>query len=393
MSPATISQTAPMSVATSSPPAWRDAVAALGPDFAERAAAHDEDGTFVAENYAALKEWRVLSAGVPGELGGGGASHAELCEMLRQLAHHCPSTALVLSMHTHLVATSVWRWRHTGTGEPLLRRIASEELGLVSTGASDWVESNGSVERVDGGYRVSARKVFGSGSAAADLLITSARYDDPVEGPVVLHFPVSLSAEGVRVTGDWDAHGMRGTGSHTVVFDRVFVPDAAIGQRRPGGAWPPVLSVVVTVAMPIIMSVYLGVAQRAAELARRQLARRAEDPDAQRWAGEMENALLTVELAVADMVAGAANYDFIPDVERANRTLKAKSVATRAAIATVDKAMEAAGGAGFHRGFGLERLLRDVRAAHYHPLPESRQLRFTGRLALGLPPVETPPCS
>lgn len=144
-----------------SPPTWREAVAELGPAFADRAAAHDAEGTFVAENYAALQERKVFSAGVPSELGGGWAGHAELCELLRQLARYCPSTALVLSMHTHLVATAVWRWRHTGAGEGLLRRVAAEEIGLVSTGASDWVDSNGTMERVEGGYRVSARKVFG----------------------------------------------------------------------------------------------------------------------------------------------------------------------------------------------------------------------------------------
>src|SRR5689334_9053736 len=48
----------------------------LGPSFARRAAQHDSEGSFVSENYAQLKEQRLLSAGVPSELGGGGASHA-----------------------------------------------------------------------------------------------------------------------------------------------------------------------------------------------------------------------------------------------------------------------------------------------------------------------------
>lgn len=48
----------------------------------------------------------------------------------------------------------------------------------------------------------------------AQRFITSGRYDDPVQGAMVLHFPLPLSAEGVRVSDDWDTHGMRGTGSH-----------------------------------------------------------------------------------------------------------------------------------------------------------------------------------
>src|SRR5690606_16990227 len=125
--------------------------------------------SFVADNYLELKQHRVFSAGVPAELEGGGASHAELCALVRELAHHCGSTALALSMHTHLLAATVWRWRQGQPVEPLLRRIAAEQLVLISTGASDWLESSGNAEKVDGGYRVTARKVFCSGCPMGDL--------------------------------------------------------------------------------------------------------------------------------------------------------------------------------------------------------------------------------
>ena len=116
----------------------------IGPAFAARAAEHDANDSFVAENYAELKSRGFFAAGVPSELGGGGASHAELCAMLRELAHHCSSTALALSMHTHQVAIPAWRWRNeNGVGEPLLRRVAAESLVLVSSGASDWLDSSG----------------------------------------------------------------------------------------------------------------------------------------------------------------------------------------------------------------------------------------------------------
>src|SRR5262249_60531165 len=84
----------------------------LVPASAARAAGHDTDDTFVSENYAELRRRRVFSAPVPAELGGGGASHAEMCDVLRTLAHACSSTALALSMHTHQVLIPAWRWRH-----------------------------------------------------------------------------------------------------------------------------------------------------------------------------------------------------------------------------------------------------------------------------------------
>jgi alkylation response protein AidB-like acyl-CoA dehydrogenase len=69
----------------------------LGPRFVAQAAAHDAEDRFVAGNYAELRRCRVFSAGVPAELGGGGASDRELCEVLRVLAHSCSSTAFALS--------------------------------------------------------------------------------------------------------------------------------------------------------------------------------------------------------------------------------------------------------------------------------------------------------
>ncbi|MGH3919316.1 MAG: acyl-CoA dehydrogenase family protein, partial [Pseudonocardiaceae bacterium] len=109
---------------------WGALAQEVGPAFAARAADHDERDAFVTENYAELKARRFFSAGVPVELGGGGASHSELCAMLRELARHCGSTALALSMHTHLLATTVWRWRQGQPVEPLLRRVAQEQIVL-----------------------------------------------------------------------------------------------------------------------------------------------------------------------------------------------------------------------------------------------------------------------
>jgi alkylation response protein AidB-like acyl-CoA dehydrogenase len=73
----------------------------LGPRFAERATTADSQDRFVAENFAELKAHGLTAAGVPEEFGGLGATHAELCQMLRQIANCCGSTGLAFAMHTH----------------------------------------------------------------------------------------------------------------------------------------------------------------------------------------------------------------------------------------------------------------------------------------------------
>ena len=362
---------------------WLGVARELAPRFAARAAAHDTDDTFVTDNFAELRTRRVFSAGVPVELGGAGASHAEMSDVLRVLAHGCSSTALALSMHTHQVMIPVWRWRHERAPvEPLLRRVAAEELILVTSGGSDWLNGSGRAELVEGGYRVTAHKVFASGSPAADLFMTMAILDDPREGPTVLHVAIPFTAPGVRIHDNWRTLGMRGTGSHDVTLDNVFVPDAAVGIRRPSGRWSPVWHVVATTALPLIYSVYVGVAEAARDLAVRQAARRAQEAETQEQIGEMEVALATARMALRSMVDAANGGRMGPEVT--NQVLVGRVVAGEAAIRTVDLAMDVARGAGFFRALGLERLFRDVQAARYHPLRGAAQRRYTGRLALGV---------
>jgi alkylation response protein AidB-like acyl-CoA dehydrogenase len=367
---------------------WMSLVRDLGPRFAERAERHDESDEFVADNFADLKAARLFSAAIPTELGGGGVSHSEMCKIVRTIARYCPSTALSFSMHQHLVAAQVWNYRHDKPGRKVLERIAAEELVLISTGAKDWLGSNGWVEKVDGGFRVSAKKFFASGSPAGDLLITSAPYEDPEEGWQVLHFPVPFTAEGLRIDRNWKAMGMRGTGSNTVVLDQVFVPEEAVALKRPQDRFHPVWNVVLTVAMPLISSAYAGLAEGAAGMVKKGIEKRAGDPVLPYLLGELDNSLTSVQLAVDSMVALANDLDFEPEIETTNAILIRKTLACKAALATAEKALEVTGGGGFYRASGLERFVRDAHAGQFHPMQEKRQLRFTGRLDLGLDPVE-----
>ena len=362
---------------------WIGVARELVPVFAARAAQHDADDTFVADNYAELRRRRVFSAGVPAELGGGGASHAEMCDVLRTLAHGCSSTALALSMHTHQVLIPAWRWHHERAPvEGLLRRLAADELILASSGGSDWLAGSGRAEKVEGGYRVTGRKIFASGSPAADLFSTMAVHDDPAEGPTVVHFMIPFDAPGVTLHDNWRTLGMRGTGSHDVTLDGVFVPDAAVGARRPSGRWSPVWHVVATTALPIVYSVYVGVAEAARDIAVREATRRRDDPATQELVGALDTELTAARLALRAMVEAANRERVGPDVT--NDVMLGRTLVGQAVLRTAELAMEAAGGAAFFRGAGLERLFRDVQGARYHALRGVAQRRYAGRFALGL---------
>lgn len=164
--------------------------------------------------------------------------------MLRVLGQYCGSTALALSMHTHQLATAVWRWRRDRAPlEPLLRRVATKNLVLVSSGGSDWIAGSGKAERVEGGWKITARKIFASGVPIGDVIVTSAIWDDPRAGQTVLHFPLSLKNPSVTVLDTWRVLGMRGSGSHDILIEGAFIPEAdvllkVIWQIAPGCSGP-----------------------------------------------------------------------------------------------------------------------------------------------------------
>lgn len=362
---------------------WVVVARALGAEFAKRAAAVDAEDRFVAENYADLKASGLLSAGVPAELGGAGASHAEMCSVVRELARHCGSTALAFSMHTHQVMTNAWRWRHAKAPvEALLKRVAAENIVLLSSGGSDWLQGSGSATRVEGGFRIDARKIFTSGAPAGDLILTSAVYDDPEAGPTVLHFGVPMTSEAVRIESTWRVMGMRGTGSHDVTIDGFFLPDAALSGKRPQGKWHPLFHLISMIAIPLIYSVYVGIAEAARDRALGFAAKRRSDPHLLSLVGGMENELAAARLALGELIAAADTDQPGPAVT--SRVFIARTLAARAAIETVELAMQVAGGSAFYRGNGLERLFRDVQAARYHPLQEGLQRELAARVALGL---------
>lgn len=357
----------------------------LGAIFDERADRAGEDDAFVAENFALLKTSGLVEAGVPRELGGGGADVDELAAMLRTLAYRCGSTALAFSMHTHQVAIPAWRWTHQKAAavEPLLKRIAKDRILLVSSGGSDWIAGSGKAERVEGGYRITARKVFSSGAPAGDLLMAGAVLEEKGEAPVVLHFAVPMSSPHVRILDTWHTLGMRGTGSHDVMIDGYVVPEAAVAARRPAGQWHPSFQLISTIAFALVYSVYLGVAESARDIAvtlakRKQPGRHVVD-----LAGRMDTELTAARLAHESMLAAVRRN--APSAETVNHVMTGKHLVTRHAIAAVELAMEVAGGAGFYRAAGLERRFRDIQAARYHPLQAGAQAEYAGAMALGLP--------
>ena len=369
--------------------------AELGARCAERAADHDRDNTFVSDNYELLRQAGYTALAIPAELGGLGASLRQICYAQAELARYCGATALAVNMHIYLTATNVYRWRNGASAvEGLLRRVAGEGLILMTSGGSDGLWPTATAHRVDGGYRINGRKVFCSQAPVANLLSTLVTYDDPVEGRISLAVGIPMPSEGVQIVETWDTLGMRGSGSHDVQLDDVFIADAQVAARRPWGRLDAVLRNALLHFAPLSAAVYYGIAAGARDEALRVVQSpqrgdgplRAEDPGTQRTIGLIDSKLRVAWWSLL----GALNelgddYHYPLDDDLINAVLIAKRCVVGEAVEIVDQALEAAGGSSYFKRSPLERAYRDVRGGKYHPLTPEKTLAFAGRQALGLP--------
>lgn len=341
---------------------------------------HDRDGSFVAEGIAAAKDIGYLAAPVPVELGGSGARTGEMAAAQRVIARACGSTGLACSMHIHLVLAAAWRWRRgDAVVEPLLRRVAGDRIIVASTGGNDWTSPTAVATPVDGGWRVSGRKTFASIAPAATLAITFAVIGAPEPGQEVIGFGLPLTAEGVRIEETWDAAGMRGTGSHDLVLEDVFVAEQQVSARRTWGELDRPLLVASLHAWPVIYATYLGVAEALAEavLASPRLG------DAQaRQIGLLDHHLRVAVWSLEGVLTELGD-DPEPTLESFVALQQMKRAVTVACQEIAGISAELAGGGAYARRGPVDRMIRDLRAALYHPDAPEATLVHAGRFRLG----------
>src|SRR5215469_13999396 len=135
--------------------------------FDSRAAHYDRENRFFDEDFEELRSAKYLVMPVPSKFGGPGLSLAEVCAEQRRLAYYAPATALAVNMHVYWVGIAADLWRRGDTSlEWILREAADGEVfaaGHAESGNDVPVLfSSAKAERVDGGYRFTGRKHFGS---------------------------------------------------------------------------------------------------------------------------------------------------------------------------------------------------------------------------------------
>ena len=367
---------------------------------ARRAPEYDRDNRFFHEDFEELRSSGYLLMAVPVELGGLGLSLAEVCRETGRLAYYAPATALATNMHVYWTGVAADLYRSGDRSLTwLLEEAAAGEVFAAGHGEAGndlpLLLSTSKAEPVDGGYRFTGHKIFGSLSPVWTRLGIHAMDTTDPANPKIVHAFMPRDTDGYVINETWDTLGMRATRSDDTVLDGAFVPDRYIARVVPAGfagADQFVLGVFAW-AEPTFSSVYLAVAQRAMDVAVAGLEKRtsialggqtlAHHPMLQYAVAEMmmalEGARPHLEKTAEDWSNGVDHGGLWPA-----KLVATKHHAVEAAKRVVDLAMEVSGGSGMFRSSELERLYRDVRCGGFHPANTALAHEIVGKTALGV---------
>lgn len=375
---------------------WVSLAAELAARFAERAPAHDREGTFPYENFDDLRRSGYTRLTVPREFGGEGATLKETLLAQERLARGDGSTALAIGWHLSAIGkfreTRAWPahvyervCREITEQGALINACASEaETGSPSRGGRPTTVAR---REPDGGWTVTGRKIFASLSPVLEYAVVTAWLEGEEYGG---WFLVPMDAPGVSVEETWDAMGMRGTGSHDLLLQDVRLPaDALVEEFGPGRSAPAGGGGGVGWLLHI-PATYIGIALAARDYALHYALNRrpntlpgpiADVPAIQMQLGQME---VDLHAARSALYTVADRWDREPGrrAELAPLIGAAKVLGTNLAIQVVDQAMRVVGINGLSRSAPLERYYRDVRAGLHNPPMQDNALVALAKTAL-----------
>ena len=376
-----------------------EVIAACG----ERAAGYDRDNRFFTEDWQAIKDSGFLRLNIPKELGGLGMSVYEVSQELKRLAYRAPATALAVNMHLYWTGIAAGLWQ-TGDKslEWMLREGAAGEVFAAGHAESGndlpGLLSTTKAERVDGGYRFTGHKMFGSLSPVWTRYGLHGMDTSDPNNPKVIHGFLPRSATNYQIKETWDTLGMRSTRSDDTILDGAFVPDQYISRILPAGAVDQFILTLFAVALTGIASIYYAIALRARDLAVEGVKRRtslavtrsmAYHPEMQHSAAQM-SLLIQAMGPQLDSVARDWSNGVDHGMEWPALIVGMKYNVVESAKKVVDIAMDMSGGAGMFKTNELERLYRDVRAGGFHPANSNLTHEIVGKTTLGIGLDEQP---
>ena len=386
-------------------------------DFFTRSSKHDQDKTFVHENINSIRESGFAASAIPIEYGGLGVTSAHDCMVaMNRLGRGDGSTSLAFNMHLfRTLNISRLFERSVANGDKRRQIRCDEMLNQIGAGqaiisvansepGSDIRTSRSLAEKVEGGWVLNGSKTFATGSPSADYLAVRARYQNEDGEDRMGSAIVPVDRKGVEILDNWDGMGMRGSGSHDVVFSDYFISDNEFDDQGEYGKFNAGFLANSGGATLGLSSVFLGIAEKAHSIVVESIISRdrQRQPLVQALAAENE---IGMAAARAMLSRGATAFDQFYLANNGSKNPGSESavdpfVAVKNAACTkkfvnetanhiVDRCITMSGGSGFLDSNVLSRLYRDVRAGPLmQPFASMQAIDFIGKVSLGVDPNE-----
>ncbi|MER5888594.1 acyl-CoA dehydrogenase family protein [Streptomyces sp. NPDC001941] len=388
-----------MTAETASPAAVPDTAEAilahartLAPVLRDAAVRIEESRTLPPDIVELLRSGGVFRAAAPKAWGGPELDSMQQCELVEILATGDASAAwcAMIGMDSGI---------YSGYLDDSVAREMFPDLDVVTAG---WIYPQGRAVRVEGGYRVTGRWKFGSGSGHCDWLSAGCmvtdedgeRETDPVTGAAT-HWRVMMARPAAYTFHDtWHTTGLAGSGSQDYSCEDLYVPDehsfSFTDPKRGGPLYSSPDSI-----MRNMPGVPLGMARAALDHVRalaptrtdRQTGTRwVDDPAVQSVIARLEGELLAARSGVyaslgAQWAALTGGTEPTPDARVA--TAIARRHAFRTCRDIVQTLYDLVGGSSVYKPSPLDRWLRDAWTMNQHAVAQDSVLQVTGTVLLG----------
>ncbi len=366
----------------------------IAAEVAARAAEIDSSSQLPDDLVAKLVDSGLIALLVPKVYGGHEFGLDVAAKVIRLFAASSPSVAWVLAFYIG------HNWIHCQFPEAAQREIFANGPSPMSAGV---LAPLFKLSRVDGGYRVTGRNAWNSGSPHADWIMSGGMVAEEGKPAVPLTFIVPRDE--VVLEDTWDVVGMRATGSYDLILTDLFIPEhrtvsalALFSGDTPGAALHgpayrrPLVLLTFAYCIPMIVGATRGVADEfiqvtAGRVGTNDKSKAALKPAAQMRAGRGAARATLAEVMCDDLVGSVRSDDACVRFDRDERlALKARgAMITDFCRETINDLVLGAGANAFRRQSKLQMIFRDINMVSVHAFfePEAATENY-GRVVLGL---------
>jgi alkylation response protein AidB-like acyl-CoA dehydrogenase len=346
----------------------------------------DDEQQFAPGLVKKLFELGLMGIEIPEELGGAGGSFFDAVLAIEAIAAVDPAVAVLVDVHNTLVVNAIRRWANEAQKQKWLPKLAvdtASAYALSEAGSgSDAFALQTRAERVDGGYRLSGRKLWISNAKEANLFLVFATLDPSAGYRGITAFFVEKGTPGFSVGRKEDKMGIRASSTCELVLDGCVVPGAnLLGEEGKG----------YKIAIETLNEGRIGIGAQMLGLAEGAWGHAAKYAKERRQFGKPIAEFQAVQFTLAEMATEIEaaklmvyNAARLKDAGRpyVREAAMTKYFTSQVAERVASQCVEVFGGNGFVRDYPAEKYYRDAKVGKIYEGTSNMQLMTIGKMVL-----------